>query len=344
MKGAFRRKLESTERTAAAVSPMGGIALLLACLGIGGTIAYAVSQRTKEIGIRMALGAEPQNVLSAMVLKFVTPVAAGLLVGTSIAALLSQYLRNQLFGLEQSGSAHVCVCRRPLPVRSIHRGALPAAAGAARGSIAGIARGLISIEYAIGRAMPAHRRDRSCRTQWGSRAAHADPRPARKHAAAVGASATPRQKDAPFDAFQEVREGHHCSNLRDPGGCERQACSQLVSRLLLNNRAQTGNAPDPSTGKTSSRIAEEIANARMASEDSNRSRLFDASGRSARYASSSRSKTEASKRCNEKPKASTIASTPTPQALQKGSNRRDRAIRRGLEEGCWNPSCPHRAS
>jgi predicted permease len=99
LKGSFRRKLESTERTAAAVSLMGGIALLLACLGIGGTIAYAVSQRTKEIGIRMALGAEPRNVASAMVRKFVLPVGAGLLAGTGIAALLSQYLRNQLFGL-----------------------------------------------------------------------------------------------------------------------------------------------------------------------------------------------------------------------------------------------------
>jgi predicted permease len=99
MKRSFVRKLESTQKIATSASVLGGVALLLACLGIAGTVAYAVSQRTKEIGIRMALGAAPRNVASSMLRKFVWPVAAGLAIGAGGAMAISQYLRNQLYGL-----------------------------------------------------------------------------------------------------------------------------------------------------------------------------------------------------------------------------------------------------
>jgi ABC-type antimicrobial peptide transport system permease subunit len=75
------------------------VALLLACLGIVGLVAYAVSQRTKEIGIRMALGAKPSHIVSIVLRQFSRPVLAGLLVGVGGAAALSQVLRQILFGI-----------------------------------------------------------------------------------------------------------------------------------------------------------------------------------------------------------------------------------------------------
>jgi len=99
MKSAFRRKLQGAEYGALCVSVLGFVALLLACLGIVGLVAYAVSQRTKEIGIRMALGAKPAQVLSAVLGQLSRPVVIGLLVGASGATALSHVLRQVLYGI-----------------------------------------------------------------------------------------------------------------------------------------------------------------------------------------------------------------------------------------------------
>jgi predicted permease len=99
MKTGFRQKLRGAESSALAVSVLGSIADLLACLGIVGVVAYAVSQRTREIGIRMALGARPAHILSVVLRQFSRPVAAGLLVGVGGAAALSGLLRGQLYGI-----------------------------------------------------------------------------------------------------------------------------------------------------------------------------------------------------------------------------------------------------
>jgi predicted permease len=99
LKSAFARKLEGPEKSALAVTVLGIVALLLACLGITGVVAYEVSQRTKEIGIRMALGAKASHVLTAILRQFSKPVIAGLALGVGCAAALSQILRQQLFGI-----------------------------------------------------------------------------------------------------------------------------------------------------------------------------------------------------------------------------------------------------
>jgi hypothetical protein len=99
MKYGFRQKLRGGESSALAVSALGFVADLLACLGIVGVVAYAVSQRTREIGIRMALGAKPAHVLSVVLRQFSRPVAAGLILGVGGAAALSGLLRGQLYGL-----------------------------------------------------------------------------------------------------------------------------------------------------------------------------------------------------------------------------------------------------
>ena len=99
LKNGMRRKQENAQAAALAVSAMGGIAHLLACLGIVGVVSYAVSQRTKEIGIRMALGAKPGHVLRVVLQRLSLPVAVGLVLGIGGAAALSQVLRQQLFGI-----------------------------------------------------------------------------------------------------------------------------------------------------------------------------------------------------------------------------------------------------
>jgi len=99
LKTSFKRKLEQTELTALAVSVLGFSALLLACVGIVGLVAFSVAQRTKEIGIRMALGATGSNILSVVLRQLSRPVAIGLLVGIGAAAALTQILRRELYGI-----------------------------------------------------------------------------------------------------------------------------------------------------------------------------------------------------------------------------------------------------
>jgi putative ABC transport system permease protein len=81
------------------LSMFGGLALLLASVGIYGVISYAVSQRTREIGIRMALGARPDEVLRMVLVKGLKLVFAGVILGIAAAAMLTQLLQNLIYGL-----------------------------------------------------------------------------------------------------------------------------------------------------------------------------------------------------------------------------------------------------
>jgi putative ABC transport system permease protein len=76
-----------------------GIALLLAAIGIYGVTSHAVSQRTQEMGIRMALGAARRDVLRMMLLQHLRPAVFGVAAGIAGALLLSQSLRALLYGV-----------------------------------------------------------------------------------------------------------------------------------------------------------------------------------------------------------------------------------------------------
>ncbi len=76
-----------------------GIALVMAIAGIYGVISYAVTQRTREIGIRMALGAEPGQVLAAILREGMTLAAIGLVVGLAGAFAATRLLRSLLAGV-----------------------------------------------------------------------------------------------------------------------------------------------------------------------------------------------------------------------------------------------------
>ena len=99
LKTTFQERVQQAEFAAMGVAGLGASALALACLGIVGLVAYTVSQRTREIGIRMALGASAGDVLSVVLKQLQRPVGAGLVAGVLGAAALSQLIRRELYGV-----------------------------------------------------------------------------------------------------------------------------------------------------------------------------------------------------------------------------------------------------
>lgn len=99
LKTAYHKNMLNFELAAAVVSLLGLAAVLLAAIGLLGLVAYSVSERNKEIAIRIALGAKPAHVLSAILRQFAWPVVIGLLAGTAGTVALSQILRKVLFGV-----------------------------------------------------------------------------------------------------------------------------------------------------------------------------------------------------------------------------------------------------
>ena len=88
------------ERLVASLSILfGGLATVLAAVGLYGVMSYAVSRRTREIGLRMALGAEHRSLLRMVLGEAIVVTMVGILAGLSAAAALTRLVESQLFGL-----------------------------------------------------------------------------------------------------------------------------------------------------------------------------------------------------------------------------------------------------
>jgi predicted permease len=99
MTAAFQQKLRASEYAALSTGVLGIGAVLVACVGLVGLVSYSVTQRTKEIGVRLALGARPSHVVAVVLQRFSGPLVVGLVVGIGAAAGLSQVLRRVLYGV-----------------------------------------------------------------------------------------------------------------------------------------------------------------------------------------------------------------------------------------------------
>ncbi len=104
----------------------GALAVGLACLGLYGLIAYHVAQRTNEIGIRMALGAQRGDVLSAILRQGLGWIAAGIAVGIPLALSASRAAQGLLFGLSASDPGSLIGAAAVMSAMGLLAGYLPA--------------------------------------------------------------------------------------------------------------------------------------------------------------------------------------------------------------------------
>jgi predicted permease len=102
------------------------LALVLACLGLYGVTAYQVTRRVKEIGIRIALGANRAQVLRAIIYRVALLPVAGLACGIPIALLVSRAIRSQLYGVSAFDSQMLLLASAALLLSSVLASLVPA--------------------------------------------------------------------------------------------------------------------------------------------------------------------------------------------------------------------------
>ena len=94
------RSVAQSRFTMALLVLLSGLALVLAAVGVYGVISYVVSQRTKEFGIRLALGSSPSGVLVMVLQQGLFMSVAGVAVGAGVAVLVTDYMGSVLYGVD----------------------------------------------------------------------------------------------------------------------------------------------------------------------------------------------------------------------------------------------------
>jgi ABC-type antimicrobial peptide transport system permease subunit len=97
---AIQQQVFAERITAQLSSFFGLLALILACLGLYGLLSYEVTRRTREIGIRMAIGAQSHNVVRLVLSKAIGLVVAGAAMGIAVAAGVTRFLASFLYGVK----------------------------------------------------------------------------------------------------------------------------------------------------------------------------------------------------------------------------------------------------
>jgi putative ABC transport system permease protein len=105
METLIARSLLKRKFTMTLLTIFAGLAVTLAAIGLYGVMSYSVSQRTREIGIRMALGAQRAEVLKLIVKQGMTVTAVGVLLGIVASLGLTRLIANLLFGVSATDFA-----------------------------------------------------------------------------------------------------------------------------------------------------------------------------------------------------------------------------------------------
>ena len=101
------------------------LALLLACLGIYGTLAHSVARRTPEIGLRMALGADRREVVHMVLRESLVPVVVGLAFGLGVVVATTRFIQSMLFGLTPHDAPTILLAALGLIVSALLAAWLP---------------------------------------------------------------------------------------------------------------------------------------------------------------------------------------------------------------------------
>jgi putative ABC transport system permease protein len=96
----YHRSMSRTSFTLVLLASAAVMALLLGVCGVYGVIAYAVAERRREIGIRIALGAQAHQIRALFLRHGMTVAAAGVVLGLTAAAVVTQLMQSVLFGIE----------------------------------------------------------------------------------------------------------------------------------------------------------------------------------------------------------------------------------------------------
>jgi hypothetical protein len=122
----LRSRLELPRLGASIASVIGLCAVVLSAIGVFGVFAYAVGERTREIGIRMALGARGPHVLRSILTDMGWPLLAGLAAGLGCALVAAPVLRSHLYGISPHDPLAFVAAMTVLVFSAAAAGALPA--------------------------------------------------------------------------------------------------------------------------------------------------------------------------------------------------------------------------
>jgi ABC-type antimicrobial peptide transport system permease subunit len=116
-----------TERLVASLSSaFGFLATILAAIGLYGVMAYMVAQRTREIGVRMALGAARNDVVWLVMREVLLLAGIGIAVGLPAAWALSRYVKSQLYGVAPTDAFTMALATVGIAAVALLSGYMPA--------------------------------------------------------------------------------------------------------------------------------------------------------------------------------------------------------------------------
>ena len=122
----MRSSLVRQRLLATLTSFFGLLALTLSAVGLYGVVSYGVTQRTNEIGLRMALGASRGSILNLTLGDTARMAGAGLLLGIGIALIAARFVTSMLYGIGPSNAASLAISISVLTLVALIAGFLPA--------------------------------------------------------------------------------------------------------------------------------------------------------------------------------------------------------------------------